>query len=477
MTAQVKRVKCARCHRRQRAFQNWPEGPVCRTCFRHAAKRRGSCAGCGVDRVLAGLDGNRAGVCVDCAGIPCSFFCATCGSEGEQWFSATCLSCSLQRRLATLLDDGTGQAAPILVPLAWLIITTGRPWARLIWLSRGNTARLLQTLAGGTVAIDHAGLDSLSAGKEVEYLRQLLMGAGIIERRDTQLGNFERWSVRFLKAIDDAEHQRLLRTYLMWKLHRELTVRAANGPLSYSTVAVCRSKANAGLRWLRWMADRGGTVETVTQADLDAWFATASNPWSAADFICWAGRLSQSSRLTLPTHPLRSNSPGPESDRRRLLDELLIDDSINLRERVAGCLVLGLAQSVNRICALSLDDIEDRNGEIFLALGEHPVPLPPRIGVLVSELVSAQPKTDWLFPGNFPGSHLSGRALSRQLSGLGVTRAGRQAALAQLIGTLPAPVVAESLGYTRNTIAIRAAVLGTDWAAYAAAKSRQTANT
>ena len=169
--------------------------------------------------------------------------------------------CSLQRRLATLLDDGTGQKAPGLVPLAWLIITTGRPWARLIWLSRGSTARLLQTLASGTVAIDHAGVDSLSPGKEVEYLRQLLMGAGIIERRDTQLGNFERWSVRWLDAIDDPEHQRLLRTYLVWRHHRDLAARAATGPLPYSTVAVCRSKANAGLRWLRWLADRGGTVK------------------------------------------------------------------------------------------------------------------------------------------------------------------------------------------------------------------------
>ena len=119
--------------------------------------------------------------------------------------------------------------------------------------------------------------------------------------------------------------------------------------------------------------------------------------------------------------------------------------------------MLGLAQSVNRICALTLDDIEDRNGEIFLALGEHPVPLPPRIGVLAERAGPAPSRTtDWLFPGNFPGSHLSGRALSRQLSGLGVTRAGRQAALARLIGTLPAPLVAGSLGYHRNTVAIRA---------------------
>ena len=126
-TAPAKRVECARCHRAQRACQTWPEGPVCRTCLRHAVQRRGPCAGCGVDRLLPGRDGKGAGLCVDCAAIPRSFLCATCGAEGQQWFSATCLACSLQRRLAALLDDGTGQVTPALVPLVELITSTGRP--------------------------------------------------------------------------------------------------------------------------------------------------------------------------------------------------------------------------------------------------------------------------------------------------------------------------------------------------------------
>ncbi len=479
MTAPAKRVECARCHRAQRACQTWPEGPVCRTCLRHAVQRRGPCAGCGVDRLLPGRDGKGAGLCVDSAAIPRSFLCATCGAEGQQWFSATCLACSLQRRLAALLDDGTGQVTPALVPLVELITSTGRPWARLIWLSRGGTADRLRTLANGTVTLDYAGVDSLPPGREVDYLRQLLMGAGVIDRRDTQLGNFERWSVRFLEVIGDPEHRRLLRTYLVWRHHRDLVDRAQDGPLAYSWVAGCRNRANAGLRWLSWLATRGRTVATVAQSDLDAWFATASNPRSAEDFIRWVGRLNRRPTLSFPKPPVRSFTPGPESDRRRLLDELLGDDSINLRGRLAGCLVLGLAQSVNRICDLTLADIEDRHGEIFLTLGANPVPLPAPMAALLTELLDSRTPTgtaDWLFPGNFPDSHLSGRALSHQLSGLGVTRAGRQAALARLIGTLPAPLISGSLGYHRNTVANRAAALGTDWAAYAAAKARQTTN-
>ena len=220
-------------------------------------------------------------------------------------------------------------------------------------------------------------------------------------------------------------------------------------------------------------------MSTLTQSDLDAWFATASNPWVAEDFIRWAARHSGRPRLSFPKYSGGPRTPGPESERRRLLDELLGDERINLRERVAGCLVLGLAQSVNRICALTLADIAVRDGEIFVAIGEDPVPLPAPVGALLAELIGSRPMggtgadSGWLFPGNFPGSHLSGRALSRQLSGLGVNQTARQAALARLIGTLPAPLVAGSLGYHPNTVATRARSLGTDWAAYAAAKARE----
>jgi hypothetical protein len=418
-------------------------------------------------------------ICVDCAGIPRSFICTTCGTEGEQWFSSTCLACSLQRRLRELLDDGTSKVAPALEPLAELVSTSGRPWARLIWLSRGSTAAHLEALARGRVAIDHSGLDSLRAGKEVEYLRQLLMAAGIIERRDTQLGNFERWSARWLAAIDDPEHQRLLRTYLRWRQHRDLSARGENGPVPYSSVSVCRDRANAGLSWLRWLAEHGSSVRTLNQSVLDTWFATAANPRAAEDFIRWAQRHSHCPKLKFPKYSSASPAGGSEPERRRLLDTLLGDENINVRERVAGCLVLGLAQPVNRICDLTIADIEVRGAEIFLALGRDPVPLPAPLAALLAEMIGstrAQPDSDWLFPGNFPGSHLSGRALSRQLSGLGVLRTGRQAALARLIGTMPSPLIAGSLGYHPNTVASRARSLGTDWAAYAAAKARENAN-
>jgi hypothetical protein len=484
VTQLAETAPCARCGRLHRVVEKWPEGPVCRTCVRHGLKRRGCCPGCGVDRVLPGFDTEGHSVCADCADIPRSFMCATCGAEGEQWFSSTCLVCSLRRRLTNVLDDGTGQVAPRLQPLLAALVVMDQPWSGLIWLSRGDVAPRLQALAGGTVGIDHAGLDSFPPGKGPEYLRELLMKTGVLEVRDKQLMAFERWTVRWLDAIDDPDHRRLFRTYLTWHHHRDLVARAETGPLTYSTVARCRSLANSGLRWLRWVTDRGHTIATVTQAEMDLWMFTASNPTAPNSFIAWAIRHRHAPPLDLPPGSNRAVQKAPESERRRMLDWLLTDETVSLRERVAGCLVLGLAQPVNRVCQLTLADIEDCDGETFLHLSKDPVPLPPVLASLITQLVATRPNmgtagnpaSTWLFPGRSPGNHLCGRALSHMLSRLGVTRLGRQAAFAQLIATLPGPLVALSLGYSAGTVANNASRLGTDWAAYAALKSRSLAD-
>jgi hypothetical protein len=400
------------------------------------------------------------------------------------WFSSTCLVCSLRRRVSGLLDDGTGHVANRLQPLLAALVVMDQPWSGLIWLSRGDVAARLVALASGTVSIDHDGLDSFPPGKGPEYLRELLMITGVLEVRDRQLMAFERWSMRWLDAIEDRDHRRLLRIYLTWHHHRDLVARAETGPLSYGTVATCRSTANSGLRWLRWIAQHGRTIATVTQADIDLWMCTACNPASAKAFVTWAMRLRHCPPLDLPAARPGAVPKGAESERRRVLDRLLSDESIGLRERVAGCLVLGLAQPVNRVCQLTLADIEECEGETFLHLAKDPVPLPPAVASLLTRLVATRsnmgtagnPASTWLFPGKSPGNHLCDRALSHMLSRLGVRRPGRQAAFAQLIATLPAPLVARSLGYHPGTVANSASRLGTDWAAYAALKSRSLTN-
>ena len=92
---------------------------------------------------------------------------------------------------------------------------------------------------------------------------------------------------------------------------------------------------------------------------------------------------------------------------RRLLD----DDTIEIGDRVAGLLVLLFAQPVARIRSLAVSDLEHQGDELWLHIGAAYLPLPERLALLITELISqrrnmdtaAHPGSRWLFPGFSPG--------------------------------------------------------------------------
>jgi hypothetical protein len=55
-------------------------------------------------------------------------------------------------------------------------------------------------------------------------------------------------------------------------------------------------------------------------------------------------------------------------------------------------------------------------------------------------------------------------------------RAGRAAALRQLVIEVPAPVVADALGFHQNTTARHVAIAGGTWNRYAASRLRSSAD-
>jgi integrase len=464
--------------------QNWPEGFVCASCVRHGVLRNGRCPGCGTDRALPGFDADGRPICVDCAGIPTSFRCSTCGSEDEAFYAHTCLRCSLKKRLAGLLDDGSGQVAPSLVPFFDALVSMPEPRRGLKWLNSAAVRERLAALATGAVALTHAGLDAFHPDNGREYLRELLMAHGCLPAQDKYLMAFERWETRRLATIDDPADRQIIRVYLRWRHHRELTARAAAGPLTAPMTFTARRRVNSGLELLSWLRERNVTLAECTQASLDAWFATVTNAVNATDFLRWAMRHQRCPRLVFPVSQRCSTAAAPESHRLELLARLLVDDQIVLSDRVAGCMVLLLAQPIARVCALRIDDIDEREGEIRLRLGDDPVVLPDAVGKLVTTLAGHRPhmlsaanvESPWLFPGHFPGHHISGSYMSRRMRALGVTSLDRQAALRQLVGEIPGPIVAKALGFSPKTTARHTSELGTDWSTYAGIRARQTSS-
>ena len=473
---------CRRCRRCAIIGRNWPEGFVCASCVRHGVLHRGRCPGCDADRALPGFSGDGQPICVDCAGIPTSFRCTTCGVEDEPFFSRTCHRCSLHRRLLGVLDDGSGAVTTRLVPLFEALATMPEPRRAMGWLNSAAVRGRLSDLATGIVPMTHDGIDTFDPGVGREYLRDLLMLHGVIPAVDKHLMAFERFEAHILEIIDDPADRQTIRVYLRWRHHRELEARAVAGSLTERTQNTAKSRTSAGIRFLEWLRGRNVKIARCKQVDLDAWFATAVNPSLAVDFLRWAMRHQRCPRLVIPPEPRRVAPAISPEHRTELLSRLLSDDRISLRDRLAGCLVLLLAQPVTKVCALRISNVENRDGEILLCLGDAPVVLPESVGNLLAEHVRHRPRmvsaanvdSAWLFPGNSPNQHIRSGAMSVRMAKLGITERDRQAALQQLLRDVPAPVVAKAMGFNPNTTARRATELGTDWAAYAALKARQT---
>jgi hypothetical protein len=131
---------------------------------------------------------------------------------------------------------------------------------------------------------------------------------------------------------------------------------------------------------------------------------------------------------------------------------------------------------------ITLDQVIHRDGEVHLRLGMQEVVMPEPLGALIGELIAtgrryvgvgSPANTTWLFPGLFPGRHLSPARLGERLGKLGIdARAGRRSALMHLAARLPAAVLAEALNLTPGTAVDWVRAAGGDWSSYAAQVAR-----
>ena len=75
--------------------------------------------------------------------------------------------------------------------------------------------------------------------------------------------------------------------------------------------------------------------------------------------------------------------------------------------------------------------------------------------------------TPWLFTSNRPGRHIDPQAIMKRLRALGIDLQGaRNTAIQTLVSEIPAPLVAEMLGYSYQVAQKHAAEAGITWAEY-----------
>jgi hypothetical protein len=392
-----------------------------------------------------------------------------------------CARCALSDQLAAALDDGTGRVNPALVPLFAALTSMAKPKAGLIWLRNPKVPELLGDLASGRIPLTHEALHAVASWRTAAYLRDLLMTCGVLPTIDKQLAHYETLLHRRLADLADAgsPHLRLLRQFAVWYQLPRLRAKAQARPLTPSHRQFASDQLTQAHRFLGWLQQRDHTLAQATQADLDAWHATHNDHQRRClrAFLRWAMRAGRLPRLKLPPLLVRRAAPITQHRRLELLGQLLTDQDRPLRSRVAACLMLLFAQPATRVVRLTIDDVtRAADGQVFVRFGEPATPVPEPFATLLLQATAQRDNLDtatnpgarWLFPGRRAGQPLHASHLSQLVRDLGIPAlAGRTAALRQLVLQVPAPVVAQALGYHHNTATRVATEAGTPWSRYA----------
>ena len=485
MSSTAKKRACARCGQLRFPSASFPEGHLCWACLNAALQVTGTCPGCGTPgRTLIGLrDGVPA--CRDCAGITRDFSCLGCGTEAgmamgsRRGLARLCGRCAVAWTAGRLLDDGTGSVAAPLKPLADALAESASPAATLKWLRAPHVRDLLTSLACGTLPLTHEALDAWPRPRAVPYLRELLAGCGALPAADRQLRDYQAWLHRRLEALDGHPHLRLLRQFGQWHQLPAMRARAAAGPLRPTACQYAKNRFTQAQAFLAWAGAAGVRPSDLTQAHIDGYYnnSRAHQRLAVRAFLTWAASQGHiPARLDIPR---QQASPGQAITQQRRLDLLrrfATDTTVPIRPRAAACIMLLYAQPLTRILRLTAGDLtRDDDGRTWLRLGDPPSPVPPPFDDLLHQLaatrcdhVPANHASTWLFPGRQAGQPADYRSTAAQLRDHGLPlRTARIAALRQLVLQVPAPVIADALGFHHTTTTRQHVNAGAPWSHYA----------
>jgi integrase len=254
----------------------------------------------------------------------------------------------------------------------------------------------------------------------------------------------------------------------------------ATQPRTYTAHA--HRNVRAAASFLAWLPGRGRILANCRQADVDAWLATGAAACQVQDFLSWAAAHGHCQAFTLPGRVRASGTAASQEQRWALATRLLHDDTLDLTDRAAGCLLLLYGQQLSRIAAMTTSQITSRGGTVLVRFGDHDVPVPEPLGVILTDLIrtgrthtgTGSPlTTPWLFPGGLPGQPITPGRLSGRLRALGIhAMAGRRAALTDLAAQMPAAVLADLLHLAPTTAVRWMRQAGGDWSGYAAELAR-----
>lgn len=467
-------VGCDRCGRRVAARYSILEQRICNACYSRLRRHPELCPGCAQVKVLAFYDLDRRITCASCAGEPPRFACITCGSE-EQLTGSQCGSCRLTERLHEVLVDENGDIHPGLAGLYDHLMTARDPRAVVRWLRKLQIGTTLRAMAAGEVKISHDALDALPPSPRMRYLRHMLISAGTLPEIDVRLNELEKLAENLINDLPP-HHAQIVNQYFRWKVLRQTRQRPEGKPLTVGMFNARWSALRKIAAFLAWLDEQGVQLRALDQRSADLFFAHHRSQAAVVTFLNWAIRQKLTRPITPPQLPQARPAPSiPEDNIWLKVDEFLDDTSIPSASRIIGLLVLVFAQRISDCVRLRRSDVSDDETTMSITLGSTPLVLPAPIAELlrrhVSELEAQRPFVrggpDWLFPGSTPHLHISEGIIALHLAPHKIhARRSQNARIDQLVQTVPASVVADTLGINIGTAIRHAARTNSRWGNY-----------
>lgn len=384
---------CSACGQNRVVASRLTGKPVCYSCYRHPKRECGNCGR--VRRVAVAARDGQPDLCPTCHQAP-TLVCAVCGNEDlcrttTPDKSPICFRCQLARRFDEVLGVGDGEEPPgAMAAFRAAVMSVDNPRTAIGWLGRSPAIEVLHEIATGIQPLEHATLDTIAGPKRgqafaVEHLRQLLVASGALAPRDRHLARLELALEELIEAAGPGDRQ-VLRAYATWQLLHRLRQKAdARDGTKPGAAHRARDELADIARFLAWLRDRREPFVQLTQRSVDEW--VTSRPRSRprlALFLKWAHR-----QRLCPAREVVVGSRGdpklfvPDEIRWAQARRMLTRTDLEVRDRVAGALVLLYGQTVARITQLTHADVTVDVDAVRIRLGRDLLDLPPPLDDLI----------------------------------------------------------------------------------------------
>jgi hypothetical protein len=182
------------------------------------------------------------------------------------------------------------------------------------------------------------------------FFRAALVTHGVLEPRPEQTTKFGRAAGAVVGGLPAGEDRAQVRAFSIWRVQHDLARRERHGRTGEQSAQSSLRLVRAAVELSLWAGARGLTLSQLRQEDLDGWLEERSSTVAiVGPFLSWAARGRVMAPLDAGRRRDRSHvEPISNEERLSVAKRLLHDEQIDLRDRVAGLLILIYAQPLTR---------------------------------------------------------------------------------------------------------------------------------